>query len=152
PHRDRTESPVRDPARARPAPGPRPPGVVRRQMPIRQAQAPVVPLPVIAPATQPATQPAPSGVPVPARFWQSYPGYRQTAAIDAIRAKHYGYLDRTGHTYLDYAGASLVADAQLHAHLARLEGSCFGNPHSESPASRPATELVEQARSAVLRF
>jgi selenocysteine lyase/cysteine desulfurase len=85
-------------------------------------------------------------------FRQCHPGYARTAVVDAIRAEHYGYLDRTGHTYLDYTGASLVADTQLHAHLARLADHCFGNPHSESPASRPSTELVEQARAAVLRF
>jgi selenocysteine lyase/cysteine desulfurase len=86
------------------------------------------------------------------RFHDSYPGYRQTARLDAIRAQEYGYLDRTGHTYLDYTGAGLVAEAQLRAHQARLRGRLFGNPHSESPASRPSTELVERARAAVLRF
>jgi selenocysteine lyase/cysteine desulfurase len=136
-------------------------------MSTRQPQTPLAPLPATAPATLPAIRPAAPATPVTAPatltmpptgrsavsgFLQSYPEYAQTATIDVIRAEHYGYLDRTGHAYLDYTGSSLVAGAQLRAHLARLEDHCFGNPHTDSPASQPSTELVEQARAAVLRF
>jgi len=33
-----------------------------------------------------------------------------------------------------------------------VRGRCFGNPHSENPASRASTVLIEQARDAVLRY
>jgi hypothetical protein len=78
----------------------------------------------------------------------SYPAYLATAAMDELRAAEYGYLDADAHAYLDYAGAGLPAQAQLRAHAQRLSERCFGNPHSENPAS---TELIERTRHAVLQ-
>jgi len=72
--------------------------------------------------------------------------------IGTLRAEEYGLLDATGHVYLDYTGAGLPARHQLEAHRSRLESACFGNPHTESPASAASTELVEQARATILRF
>lgn len=73
------------------------------------------------------------------------------AALDALRATEYGYLDDGGHVYLDYTGAGLASRTQLRAHAARLDGGCYGNPHSDNPTSSASTELVERARAAVLR-
>lgn len=73
------------------------------------------------------------------------------SVLDKLRAAEYGYLDEAGHIYLDYTGAGLASRAQLRAHAARITGGCYGNPHSENPTSRASTELVEQARDAVLR-
>jgi len=87
---------------------------------------------------------------VPAGFLSAYPGYRSTALIDRLRATEYSYLDAGGHVYLDYTGAGLPAQAQLTAHAKRIRGQCFGNPHSENPTSAASTELIEQARLAVL--
>jgi selenocysteine lyase/cysteine desulfurase len=87
-----------------------------------------------------------------AEFLAAYPDYATTARLDELRATEYSYLDAGGHTYLDYTGAGLAADAQLRAHVQRLRSGCFGNPHSENPASRASTVLVEQAREAVLGF
>ena len=70
--------------------------------------------------------------------------------LDLLRATEYSYLDEGGHIYLDYAGAGLPARAQLAAHAERIQGGCFGNPHSENPASAASTELIEAARAAVL--
>jgi selenocysteine lyase/cysteine desulfurase len=70
---------------------------------------------------------------------------------DALRAREYGYLDRDGHVYLDYAGAGLAAVSQVRAHEQRLRAGVFGNPHSENPTSAASTALVESARAAVLR-
>jgi selenocysteine lyase/cysteine desulfurase len=84
-------------------------------------------------------------------FEASYPGYLTTAALDELRATEYGYLDADEHSYLDYAGAGLPARAQLHSHAQRLSGRCFGNPHSENPASAASTELIERTRHAVLQ-
>ncbi|HEX4790557.1 MAG TPA: aminotransferase class V-fold PLP-dependent enzyme [Actinospica sp.] len=67
-----------------------------------------------------------------------------------LRADEYAYLDEQGQTYLDYTGAGLPARSQLAAHWARITGSCYGNPHSDSPTSTAATELVERTRARVL--
>lgn len=83
-------------------------------------------------------------------FLAAYPDYGTTAALDRLRSTEYAYLDDGGVVYLDYAGAGLAATAQLRAHRDRLTERCFGNPHSENPTSKAATEVVEQARRAVL--
>jgi selenocysteine lyase/cysteine desulfurase len=88
--------------------------------------------------------------PEPDGFLSAYPGYRSTAVLDRLRATEYSYLDDDGHVYLDYAGAGLPARAQLAAHAERMRSRCFGNPHSENPASAASTELVEQTRLAIL--
>ena len=79
-----------------------------------------------------------------------YPEYATTARLDELRRTEYGYLDEQGHVYLDYTGAGLAARAQHRAHADRLARTLFGNPHSVSPTSEAATELVERARARVL--
>jgi selenocysteine lyase/cysteine desulfurase len=86
-----------------------------------------------------------------ADFNDAHPEYEGTSKLDELRATDYSYLDKCGHVYLDYTGAGLAARSQLEAHVARIGGGCFGNPHSENPTSSASTELVEQARAAVLR-
>jgi selenocysteine lyase/cysteine desulfurase len=88
--------------------------------------------------------------PEPDGFRSAYPGYRDTALLDQLRATEYSYLDAGGHVYLDYTGAGLPAQAQLSAHAERIRGGCFGNPHSVSPASLASTELIERTRRAIL--
>jgi selenocysteine lyase/cysteine desulfurase len=88
--------------------------------------------------------------PEPPGFLAAYPGYRSTVLLDRLRATEYSYLDAGRHVYLDYAGAGLPAQAQLAAHAERIGGRCFGNTHSENPASAASTELIERARLAVL--
>src|ERR1700760_3405415 len=85
-------------------------------------------------------------------FRAAYPDYATTSRLDELRATEYAYLGAGGHTYLDYTGAGLAADAQLRAHTERLRSGCFGNPHSENPTSSASTRLVEQARTAVLGY
>jgi molybdenum cofactor sulfurtransferase len=75
-----------------------------------------------------------------------------TATLEELRRSDYGRLDAGGHVYLDYTGAGLYADSQLAEHLALLRSTVFGNPHSLNPTSAAMTELVEQARAAVLDF
>jgi selenocysteine lyase/cysteine desulfurase len=89
---------------------------------------------------------------VMSEFLAAYPDYASTARHDDLRVAEYSYLDSGGHIYLDYTGAGLTADAQLRAQVRRLCGGCFGNPHSENPASVASTLLIEQAREAVLRY
>jgi selenocysteine lyase/cysteine desulfurase len=93
-----------------------------------------------------------AGRPAPPGFLAAYPGYRNTVLLDRLRATEYSYLDAGGHVYLDYTGTGLPAQAQLAAHAERIHGGCFGNPHSENPASAASTELIEQARLAVLAY
>jgi molybdenum cofactor sulfurtransferase len=79
-----------------------------------------------------------------------------SAAMDPefaeLRRTDYARLDAAGQVYLDYTGAGLYADSQIEEHLALLRSAVFGNPHSVNPTSSAMTELVEQARAAVLAF
>ncbi len=87
-----------------------------------------------------------------AAFLAAHPEYASTQHVDALRASDYGRIDAQGHVYLDYTGASLYAESQLRRHVALLESSVFGNPHSASPTSSATTSLVERARHAVLEW
>ena len=71
--------------------------------------------------------------------------------LGELRARDFGYLDAEGHTYLDYTGAGLAPASLVRASAERITGSVFGNPHSESPASRASGDLLARARAAVLR-
>jgi selenocysteine lyase/cysteine desulfurase len=84
-------------------------------------------------------------------FHAAHPGYAATARLDELRATQYAYLDEDKHVYLDYTGSGLPARSQLAAHARRLTSGAYGNPHSANPTSSASTELVEQARAAVLR-
>ncbi|MFI0481240.1 aminotransferase class V-fold PLP-dependent enzyme [Actinomadura sp. 9N215] len=79
-------------------------------------------------------------------------GYADTRRLDELRATEYRHLDEHGQTYLDYTGSGVVATAQLRAHVERLSGRCYGNPHSENPTSSASTVLVERARERILAF
>lgn len=85
-------------------------------------------------------------------FLAAYPTYASTRRLDDLRAHDYRRLDDLGHVYLDYTGGSLYAESQLRAHADLLASHVLGNPHSTNPTSLAATELVERAREAVLRF
>lgn len=68
-----------------------------------------------------------------------------------LRAREFGYLDEGGHTYLDHTGAGLPPRSLVAGSAKRVTGGLFGNPHSESPASRASGDLLAEARAAVLR-
>ncbi|MEV6172536.1 aminotransferase class V-fold PLP-dependent enzyme [Streptomyces sp. NPDC051954] len=68
-----------------------------------------------------------------------------------LRAREFGYLDEGGHTYLDHTGAGLPPRSLVAGSAERITGGLFGNPHSESPASRASGLLLTEARQAVLR-
>lgn len=72
-------------------------------------------------------------------------------AFAGLRARDFGYLDEGGHTYLDHTGAGLPARSLVTGSAERITGGLFGNPHSESPASRASGQLLAEARRAVLR-
>jgi molybdenum cofactor sulfurtransferase len=87
-----------------------------------------------------------------AEFLRRHPAYAGTGALDALRSAEYARLDAQCQTYLDYTGGGLHAASQLREHLALLEDSVLGNPHSVNPSSMRMTDLVEQARAAVLAY
>ena len=61
-------------------------------------------------------------------------------------------LDAAGTTYLDYTGAALYPESLVRRDADRLLGAVLGNPHSESVASRQATDDLASAREAILAF
>jgi selenocysteine lyase/cysteine desulfurase len=73
-------------------------------------------------------------------------------AIADLRRREFSRLDESGVAYLDYAGAAVYGESQLHAHAARLARGVFGNPHSEHAASRASTRLLDAARGRVRAF
>ena len=85
-------------------------------------------------------------------FIHTYPAYETTFSIDELRAWDYARLDASRQVYLDYTGAGLYAESQVHAHHKLLEEHVFGNPHSTNPTSQSATHLIESARASILKF
>jgi selenocysteine lyase/cysteine desulfurase len=85
-------------------------------------------------------------------FLKAFPDYQGTGRIDALRSSEYRRLDAQHHVYLDYTGGGLHAESQVREHLALLNNRVLGNPHSVSLTSSGMTELVEQARRAVLAW
>ena len=73
-------------------------------------------------------------------------------ALDGIRAREFARLDASGHAYLDFTGAALYPASLVEAQRARLLDGVFGNPHSDSGASRASTDAIERARRRVLEF
>jgi selenocysteine lyase/cysteine desulfurase len=74
------------------------------------------------------------------------------SSVTALRRAEFARLDDTGVAYLDYAGAALYGESQVHAHGARLARGVFGNPHSEHGASRASTSAIDAARRRVLAW
>ena len=72
--------------------------------------------------------------------------------IAALRRHEFGRLDRTGCTYLDYAGAALYPESLVRRDARRLAARVTGNPHSESGPSRQATAALDEARALTLEM
>jgi molybdenum cofactor sulfurtransferase len=71
--------------------------------------------------------------------------------IDEFRARDFRRLEAAGQVYLDYTGGSLYAESHVRRHMELLLTHVLGNPHSGSPASTCASDLVAAARARVLR-
>ncbi|HVS01874.1 MAG TPA: aminotransferase class V-fold PLP-dependent enzyme [Thermoanaerobaculia bacterium] len=110
----------------------------------------VAPAAAVAPSRRPST--ARAGVAAGAWGGRAalHPELLATAAIDRLRALELSRLDEQGQVYLDYTGGGLHAACQVRRHAALLLAEVLGNPHSASPSSRRATDLVERARRRVL--
>lgn len=74
------------------------------------------------------------------------------ALFAELRAREYSRLDRADEAYLDFTGAALYAESHIAAHMERLRGGLFGNPHSENGPSKLSTSVIEEARDRVLAF
>jgi molybdenum cofactor sulfurtransferase len=85
-------------------------------------------------------------------FLAAYPSYATTTVLDDLRAAEFSRLDAQGIVYLDYTGGGLYADLQVRRHSDLLLSTVFGNPHSASPTSSNAEELVHACRYRVLDF
>ncbi len=85
-------------------------------------------------------------------FLKAWPEFAPDGEVERLRAREFGRLDAEGHVYLDYTGAGLAGASQIRRHADLLLGHVLGNPHSVSPTSHLATELVEGARRHVLSF
>lgn len=72
--------------------------------------------------------------------------------IARLRGTEYARLDADRHVYVDFTGGGLYAQSQVDRHAELLRTGIYGNPHSLSPASLRASELVEQVRERVLRY
>jgi selenocysteine lyase/cysteine desulfurase len=70
----------------------------------------------------------------------------------ALRAREYGRLDASGQVYLDHTGSALYPESLVRRHAELLCCTVLGNPHSRSPSSRGATELVSAARRRIFEF
>lgn len=79
-------------------------------------------------------------------------GSEARSDFDALRQREFSRLDRNRLAYLDYTGSALYADSQLRAHHALLADGVFGNPHSENVPSSASSALIDDARTATLRF
>jgi hypothetical protein len=69
-----------------------------------------------------------------------------------VRRVEYGRLDESSQVYLHYTGSGLHAASQIDAPAELKRSRALGNPHSNSPASLAATELVDRARRVVRDF
>lgn len=69
-----------------------------------------------------------------------------------VRAAELRRLDAEGAVYLDYTGAAPYPESLLRDHLRQLRTRVLGNPHSENPAARAATEDLAAAKRQILRF
>jgi predicted XRE-type DNA-binding protein len=79
-------------------------------------------------------------------FLKAWPEFAPGGPVDRLRRHEFGRLDADGHVYLDYTAAGLPAASQIRRHADRLLVRVLGNPHSGSPTSRRATDVVDRAR------
>ena len=69
-----------------------------------------------------------------------------------LRRREFSRLDRAGQAYLDYTGSALYGESQIRAHQQLLCSGIYGNPHSDSAASRASTAILDATRDRVLAF
>lgn len=85
-------------------------------------------------------------------FVARFPGFRDAARMDELRASEFGRLDRLGHVYVDYTGGGLFGESQVRRHADLLTSTVLGNPHSTNPTSAVATEGVARCRRRILEY
>lgn len=85
-------------------------------------------------------------------FQDKYAAYRETSFIDELRKKDFSRIDDNGHIYLDFVGSSLYPKSLIDKHHEFLLNDVYGNPHSENPTSRLATDNCDCARAHVKKY
>ena len=85
-------------------------------------------------------------------FLKSFPEYKETVILDKLRKTDFSRLDKNRHVYLDYTGGNIYAKRLVDQHRDLLVDGVFGNPHSSNPTSLLSTQLVDAARSNVLKY
>ncbi len=71
-------------------------------------------------------------------------------SLDNLREDEFPYIRES--VYLDNTGAAQTPVSIYDQHHDLLRREMLGNPHSQSPASRRSTHLIEEAKAAVLDF
>ncbi|XP_021345149.1 molybdenum cofactor sulfurase-like [Mizuhopecten yessoensis] len=69
--------------------------------------------------------------------------------IESIRQREFPNL--RGETYIEHVGTTLYARSQMEAFQHDLLENLYGNPHSNSPSSCLATDVVDQVRYRILQ-
>ena len=69
-----------------------------------------------------------------------------------VRREEFGRLDATGTHYLDYTGSGLYFESLVQDHTRMLATRVMGNPHSANLPSRASSDVMDEARTAVLTF
>ena len=77
---------------------------------------------------------------------------RARGAVEGLRAREFGRLDRAGTAYLDYTGAALYPASLVRRDARRLLAAVRGNPHAASGPSLASTAVIERARMLTLQF
>lgn len=85
-------------------------------------------------------------------FLQKYAAYMDTDFIDKLREQDFSRMEENGHVYLDFVGSSLYPKSLIDSHHEFLLSNIYGNPHSENPTSRLATDHCECAREHVKQY
>lgn len=83
-------------------------------------------------------------------FLMKYPGYNNPY-LDTLRDNEFPALIDSA-VYADWTGAALPPKSLIEKHLNLLTYKLLGNPHSHHAPSAFAMNLVQDARSAVLKF
>lgn len=85
-------------------------------------------------------------------FLKKHPEYVGTSSLDELRKRDFTRVEEKGHAYLDFVGGNLYPASLIHEHQRFLLADVYGNPHSENPTSKLATECNEQARAYVKEY
>ncbi|MEZ5017304.1 MAG: aminotransferase class V-fold PLP-dependent enzyme [Flavipsychrobacter sp.] len=85
-------------------------------------------------------------------FLKKHPQYSESGFLDELRKKDFSRIEAKDHVYLDFVGGNLYPASLIQDHQDFLLADVYGNPHSENPTSKLATECNEKARAYVKEY